>query len=153
MDSEKEIIIYFDLGGLPNAKLLLIVKDPIGSQKQQIYYTTPSAFMVLFSSNCFWFCSFFNRGENYEVKSVLALNFTITIIFRRNRPKINEFLTEKLGGEVLSKYWFKLGKDINSRSTDYDKFPIRESMFKNSNYLEIWNQLTSYYDKVRSMVE
>ena len=27
-------------------------------------------------------------------------------------------------------------------------FPIRGSMFKNSNYLQIWNQLTSYYDKV-----
>ena len=27
-------------------------------------------------------------------------------------------------------------------------FPIRGSMFKNSNYLQIWNQLTAYYDKV-----
>ena len=73
----------------------------------------------------------------------------MTIIFRRNRPKINEFLTGKLSGEVLSKYWFKLGRDINSLSTDQDKFPIRESMFKNSNYLDIWNQLTAYYERVR----
>ena len=63
----------------------------------------------------------------------------MTTCFRRKRPNINEFLGGKLGVEVLSKYLFQLGKKIN----------IRESMFINSNYLEIWNQLTAYYDRVR----
>ena len=37
---------------------------------------------------------------------------------------------------------------LNSDTTNRASFPIRGSMFKNSNYLRIWNQLTSYYDKV-----
>ena len=37
---------------------------------------------------------------------------------------------------------------LNSDTTNRASFPIRGLMFKNSNYLRIWNQLTSYYDKV-----
>lgn len=54
----------------------------------------------------------------------------MTIIFRSNQPSIDKFIAGKL-------------------SADLEKFPIRESMFKNSNYLDIWNQLTEYYERVR----
>ena len=69
----------------------------------------------------------------------------MTIFFRKNQPNINEFIGGKLSADVLSKYWFMLGIG----TTEQDKFPIRESMFKNSNYLDIWNQLTEYYERVR----
>ena len=73
----------------------------------------------------------------------------MTIIFRSYPPEINDFLQGKLSDEVLSKYWFKLGKNINSGTGNQNKYPIRDSMFKNSNYLDIWKQLTAHYDKVR----
>ena len=75
--------------------------------------------------------------------------WVMTIIFRSYPPEINDFLQGKLSDEVLSKYWFKLGKNINSGTGNQNKYPIRDSMFKNSNYLDIWKQLTAHYDKVR----
>ena len=113
--------------------------------------------LLLFSSTCFWFCSILTPGANYEVKTIINLitNFFFiftktTIIFRSNQPKIDEFITGKLSAAVLSKYWFLLGgvKPWNHRMRNQDKFPIRESMFKNSNYLDIWNKLTEYYKRV-----
>ena len=37
---------------------------------------------------------------------------------------------------------------FNLATTKHEQFPIRESMFQNSNYTRIWDILTSYYEKV-----